>query len=68
MLIKINEKIMIEKMNLLRVWIAIFGYVDWIWLIKSPFELLVLITQFSVSVTHNSKIVGPITKSLFGKQ
>ena len=36
--------------------------------VKSPFELLVLITQFSISITHNSKIVGPLVKSLFDKQ
>ena len=32
------------------------------------FGLSFLITQFSVSITHNSKMVGPIAKSLFGKQ
>ena len=36
--------------------------------IKSPFGLGFLITQFSVSITHNSKMVGSIAKSLFGKQ
>ena len=35
---------------------------------KSLFGLGFLITQFSVSITHNSKMVGPIAKSLFGKQ
>ena len=35
--------------------------------IKSPFGLLVLITQFSVSITYNSKMVEPIAKSLFDK-
>ena len=36
--------------------------------IKSPFGLGFLITQFSVSITHNSKMVESIAKSLFGKQ
>ena len=36
--------------------------------IQSPFGLMSLITQFSVSITHNSKMVGPIANSLFGKQ
>ena len=36
--------------------------------IKRLFGLSFLITQFSVSITHNSKMVGPIAKSLFGKQ
>ena len=36
--------------------------------IESMFGLSFLITQFSVSITHNSKMVGPIAKSLFGKQ
>ena len=30
--------------------------------IKGVFGLLVSITQFSVSITHNSKMVGPMTK------
>ena len=36
--------------------------------VKRLFGLSFLITQFSVSITHNSKMVGPIAKSLFGKQ
>ena len=35
---------------------------------KGPFGLPFLITQFSVSITHNSKMVGPIAKMLFGKR
>ena len=34
---------------------------------KGPFGLSFLITQFSVSITHNSKMVGPIVKRLFGQ-
>ena len=29
---------------------------------KGPFGLSFLITQFSISITHNSKMVGPIVK------
>ena len=36
--------------------------------LKSPFGLGFLITQFSISITHNLKIVGLIVKNLFGKQ
>ena len=32
-----------------------------------PFGLSFLITQLSVSITHNSKMVGPIAKRLFGQ-
>ena len=35
---------------------------------QSPFGLSVLITQFTVFITHNSKMVGSIIKSLFCKQ
>ena len=35
---------------------------------QSPFGLSVLITQFTVFITHNSKMVGSIVKSLFCKQ
>ena len=31
------------------------------------FGLTNSVTQFSVSITHNSKMVGPIVKRLFGK-
>ena len=34
---------------------------------KSLFGQGVSTTQFSVSITHNSKMVGPIAKSLFGQ-
>ena len=34
---------------------------------KSLFGQGVFTTQFSVSITHNSKIVGPIAKRLFGQ-
>ena len=34
---------------------------------KSSFGLSFLITQFSISITHNSKMVGLIAKNLFGK-
>ena len=33
-----------------------------------PFGLGFLITQFSVSITHNSKMVGLIAKKLFDKR
>ena len=36
--------------------------------IEGPFGLPFLITQFSVSITHNSKMMGSIAKRLFGKQ
>ena len=36
--------------------------------IKRPFGLSFLITQFSVSITHSSKMIGPIAKRLFGKR
>ena len=36
--------------------------------IKRPFGFSFLITQFFVSITHNSKMMGPIVKRLFGKQ
>ena len=35
--------------------------------IKSLFGQGVSTTQFSVSITHNSKMVGPIAKRLFGQ-
>ena len=35
---------------------------------KGVFDLAVSITQFSDSITHNSKMVGPMTKRLFGKR
>ena len=35
---------------------------------EGVFGLLVSVIQFSVSITHNSKIVGSMTKRLFGKQ
>ena len=34
---------------------------------KGVFGLVISITHISVFITHNSKIVGPITKRLFGK-
>ena len=35
---------------------------------EGPFGLPFLITQFSVSITYNSKNMGPIAKRLFGKR
>ena len=35
---------------------------------KGPFGFTISITQFSVSITHNLKMVGLITKRLFGKR
>ena len=35
--------------------------------IEGAFGLANLVTQFSVFITHNSKIVGLIAKMLFGK-
>ena len=35
---------------------------------EGVFGLPVSITQFLVSITHNSKMVGPMTKRLFGKR
>ena len=35
--------------------------------VKSLFGLTVSVTQFSVSITHNSKMMGPIAKRLFGQ-
>ena len=32
------------------------------------FGLAISVTQFSVSITHNSKMVEPMTKRLFGKR
>ena len=32
------------------------------------FGLPISVTQFLVSITHNSKMVGPMTKRLFGKR
>ena len=38
------------------------------WLVTlSLFRLSVFVTQFSVSITHNSKMMGPIVKRLFGQ-
>ena len=36
--------------------------------IKGPFGFTISIIQFSVSITHNSKMVGLIAKRLFGKR
>ena len=35
---------------------------------KVVFGLPIFVTQFSVSITHNSKMVGSMTKRLFGKR
>ena len=35
---------------------------------KGVSGLAISITQFSVFITHNSKMVGPMTKWLFGKR
>ena len=35
---------------------------------KGVFGLPVSVTQFSVSINHNSKMVGAMTKKLFGKR
>ena len=43
----------------------IFGKI--VLIAQGPFGLSFLITQFSVSITHNSKMVGPIAKRLFGQ-
>ena len=34
---------------------------------KGVFGLVISITHISVFITHNSKMVGPIAKRLFGK-
>ena len=36
--------------------------------VMGVFGLPVSVTQFSVSITHNSKMVRPMTKRLFGKR
>ena len=36
--------------------------------IWGPFGFTISITQFSVFIIHNSKMIGPITKRLFGKR
>ena len=45
----------------------IYSKLDFISETKSLFGLAVSATQFSVSITHNSKMVGPIAKRLFRK-
>ena len=42
------------------VWLHFFDYLG-------VFGLVNLVTQFSIFIIHNSKIVGPIAKRLFGK-
>ena len=39
-----------------------------IWKAKKLFGLAVSVTQFSVFITHYSKMVGPMTKRLFSKR
>ena len=36
-------------------------------IIKGVFGLAIFITHISVFIAHNSKMVGPIAKRLFGK-
>ena len=36
--------------------------------VRGPFGFTISITQFSVFITHNSKMVGPIAKRLFDKR
>ena len=42
------------------VWLHFFDHLG-------TFGLVNLVTQFSVSITHNLKMVGPIAKRLFSK-
>ena len=56
-----------KRENLRIIYLFIFFFFEKCCELKGAFGLAFLVTQFSVSITHNSKMVGLIAKRLFGK-